>query len=232
MSQKPIVSAVAKSLSGKSAKPSYKSLFLKSFAVVLLTLSLAGKAPAEVAPLALKGADKSDVLRVQKYLNGLITLKSRFLQASSTGNFAEGTFYLSRPGKMRIEYDPPVQFLIVADGTWLIYHDKELEQMTHLPLGSTPAAIIVDEKMSLFGDDPKVTRIERGPGVIAVTLVSNDDEGSITLVFGDRPLVLKKWIVIDAQGVRTSVSLLSSQIGVALDDKLFKVKLLQQKTDP
>ena len=104
--------------------------------------------------------------------------------------------------------------------------------MTHLPLGSTPAAIIVDEKMSLFGDDPKVTRIERGPGVIAVTLVSNDDEGSITLVFGDRPLVLKKWIVIDAQGVRTSVSLLSSQIGVALDDKLFKVKLLQQKTDP
>ena len=180
----------------------------------------------------LSAADRKDLSRIQDYMNRITTLQSTFLQASSNGGYAEGTLYLSRPGKMRIEYDPPAQFLIVADGTWLIYHDKELEQMTHLPLGSTPAAIIVDEKMSLFGDDPKVTRIERGPGVIAVTLVSNDDEGSITLVFGDRPLVLKKWIVIDAQGVRTSVSLLSSQIGVALDDKLFKVKLLQQKTDP
>ncbi|MBT3237576.1 MAG: outer membrane lipoprotein carrier protein LolA [Rhodospirillaceae bacterium] len=192
-----------------------------------------GEAAAKVEEAhPLSAADRKDLSRIQDYMNRITTLQSTFLQASSNGGYAEGTLYLSRPGKMRIEYDPPAQFLIVADGTWLIYHDKELEQMTHLPLGSTPAAIIVDEKMSLFGDDPKVTRIERGPGVIAVTLVSNDDEGSITLVFGDRPLVLKKWIVIDAQGVRTSVSLLSSQIGVALDDKLFKVKLLQQKTDP
>ena len=192
-----------------------------------------GEAAAKVEEAhPLSAADRKDLSRIQDYMNRITTLQSTFLQASSNGGYAEGTLYLSRPGKMRIEYDPPAQFLIVADGTWLIYNDKELEQMTHLPLGSTPAAIIVDEKMSLFGDDPKVTRIERGPGVIAVTLVSNDDEGSITLVFGDRPLVLKKWIVIDAQGVRTSVSLLSSQIGVALDDKLFKVKLLQQKTDP
>jgi outer membrane lipoprotein-sorting protein len=220
------VSAVAKSLSGKSAKPSYKSLFLKSFAVVLLTLSLAGKAPAEVAPLALKGADKSDVLRVQKYLNGLITLKSRFLQASSTGNFAEGTFYLSRPGKMRIEYDPPVQFLIVADGTWLIYHDKELEQITHIPLGTTPADILVQENLSLLAGELIVTKIERGPGIIGVTLVrEEDDGGQLTLIFSDKPLQLKKWIVLDPQGIKTSVSLLSTQRDVSFDPKLFNVKL-------
>ncbi|MBT5563184.1 MAG: outer membrane lipoprotein carrier protein LolA [Rhodospirillaceae bacterium] len=201
-------------------------MFLKSFAVVLLTLSLAGKAPAEVAPLALKGADKSDVLRVQKYLNGLITLKSRFLQASSTGNFAEGTFYLSRPGKMRIEYDPPVQFLIVADGTWLIYHDKELEQITHIPLGTTPADILVQENLSLLAGELIVTKIERGPGIIGVTLVrEEDDGGQLTLIFSDKPLQLKKWIVLDPQGIKTSVSLLSTQRDVSFDPKLFNVKL-------
>ncbi|MBT4218481.1 MAG: outer membrane lipoprotein carrier protein LolA [Rhodospirillaceae bacterium] len=210
-----------------------KQMVSVALLVGALFFSGLGEAAAKVEEAhPLSAADRKDLSRIQDYMNRITTLQSTFLQASSNGGYAEGTLYLSRPGKMRIEYDPPAQFLIVADGTWLIYHDKELEQMTHLPLGSTPAAIIVDEKMSLFGDDPKVTRIERGPGVIAVTLVSNDDEGSITLVFGDRPLVLKKWIVIDAQGVRTSVSLLSSQIGVALDDKLFKVKLLQQKTDP
>ncbi|MHA1598408.1 MAG: LolA family protein [Alphaproteobacteria bacterium] len=180
----------------------------------------------------LTAQDRKDLARIQDYMNRIKTLKSKFLQSSSNGGFAEGTLYLSRPGKMRIEYDPPAQFLIVADGTWLIYHDKELEQMTHLPLGSTPAKIIVDDKLSLFSDDPKVTKIERGRGVIAVTLISDEGEGSMTLVFSDRPLALKKWIVTDAQGIRTSVALLSSRFGVALEDKLFKVKLLQPEPDP
>jgi outer membrane lipoprotein-sorting protein len=189
-------------------------------------LSLAGRAQAEVAPMELQRADKSDILRVQEYLNGLITLKSRFLQASSTGNFAEGTFYLSRPGKMRIEYDPPVQFLIVADGTWLIYKDKELDQITHIPLGLSPADILVQENVSLLAGELIVTKIDRGPGIISITIMREEDGGGqLTLIFSDKPLKLKKWVVIDPQGVKTSVSLLSSQRDVSFDSKLFNVKL-------
>lgn len=206
-------------------------------AAVLVALALAFGVTAEssaksdgAAPLT--AADRKDLARIQDYMNSITTLQSRFLQSSSTGGYAEGTLYLSRPGRMRIEYDPPTQFMIVADGTWLIYYDKELEQMTHLPLGLTPAAIIVDDNLSLFSDDPKVTKVERGPGVIAITLITGKDEGDITLVFSDKPLVMKKWIVTDTQGVRTSVSLLSSRLGLALDDKLFKVKLLQPESDP
>ncbi|NQU57291.1 MAG: outer membrane lipoprotein carrier protein LolA, partial [Rhodospirillales bacterium] len=212
--------------SGKSAKRSFKSLFLKSAAAVLLSLLMAGEAPAKVAPAQLKGADKYDVLRIEKYLNGLVTLKSRFLQASSTGNFTEGTFYLSRPGKMRIEYDPPVQFLIVADGTWLIYEDKELDQVTHIPLGMTPADILVQEDLSLLSGDLVVTKVERGPGIIGLTVARQDDDsGRLTLIFADKPLQLKKWIVVDPQGVKTSVSLLSTQRDVSFDPKLFNIKL-------
>jgi len=199
----------------------------------VLILSGHGQATAEVTPMVLKGADKYDVLRIQKYLNGLITLKSRFLQASSTGSFAEGTFYLSRPGKMRIEYDPPVQFLIVADGTWLIYHDKELDQVTHIPLGMTPADILVQDNLSLLSGELMVTKIDRGPGVIGLTVERQDDEGGqLTLIFGDKPLQLKKWIVIDPQGVKTSVSLLSSQRDVTFDPKLFNIKLRPSTKEP
>jgi outer membrane lipoprotein-sorting protein len=189
-------------------------------------LSLAGRVQAEVAPMALQKVDKSDILRVQEYLNGLVTLKSRFLQASSTGNFAEGTFYLSRPGKMRVEYDPPVQFLIVADGTWLIYQDKELDQITHIPLGLSPADILVQENVSLLAGELIVTKIDRGPGIISITIMREEDGGGqLTLIFSDKPLKLKKWVVIDPQGVKTSVSLLSSQRDVSFDSKLFNVKL-------
>ena len=193
-----------------------------------------GPAPAQTEPLALSAADRADLARAEDYLNGIGTLKSRFLQASSGGAYAEGTLALSRPGKMRLEYDPPVQMLIVADGTWLIYKDLELDQISYLPLNSTPAGIIVREKMSFTGDDLRVTGIERGPGVLSITVIGKEsDDGSMTLVFADRPMALKKWIVIDPQGVKTSVSLLSSRFGMALNPRLFIVKQPEsQNQDP
>ena len=184
---------------------------------------------AEAAPAVLSSSDKDAVSRVEKYLNELSTLKSRFLQATSTGNYTEGTFYLSRPGKMRIEYDPPVQFLIVADGTWLIYNDLELDQITHLPLGATPANILLQENISLLDGDLEVSKVEHAPGIIGITLVlADEDSGHLTLIFADKPLELKKWIVVDPQGVTTSVSLLSTRRDISLDPKLFYIKLKQQ----
>ena len=180
---------------------------------------------AEQAPSGLTAADRADLTRAQNYLNGIGTMQSRFLQASSNGAYAEGTLTLSRPGKMRLEYDPPVQMLIVADGTWLIYKDLELDQISYLPLDSTPAGIIVREKMSFFDDDLNVKKVDRGPGVLGITVTGKDpDEGTMTLVFSDKPLALKKWIVVDPQGVKTSVSLLSSRYDVSVDRKLFIVK--------
>lgn len=178
------------------------------------------------APPALSNADRTEVTRVEKYLNELLTLKSRFLQATSTGDFSEGTFYLSRPGKMRIEYDPPSDLLIVADGTWLIYHDIELDQITHLPLQTTTANILLKKKIRLIGSDLEVSKVEKAPGIIGITVVpSDEDTGQLTLVFSDKPLELKKWIVVDPQGITTSVSLLSTQRDISFDQKLFKVKL-------
>ncbi len=193
-------------------------------ALALGLMLIVSPATAEKAP-PLTPADRADLVRAQKYLNGIGTLQSRFLQASSNGAYAEGTLTLSRPGKMRLEYDPPVPMLIVADGTWLIYKDLELDQISYLPLNSTPAGIIVREKMSFFDDEVTVMKVERGPGVLAVTVTGKDpDEGTMTLVFSDKPLALKKWIVVDPQGVKTSVSLLSSRYGMSVDSKLFVVK--------
>jgi len=41
-------------------------------------------------------------------------------------------------------------------------------------------------------------------------------------VLADRPLELKKWMVTDAQGVTTTVSLLDARTGIAIDPKLFE----------
>ncbi len=177
-----------------------------------------------VAGPAAAGVTHPDLKRIQSYLNNVTSMQARFMQASSNGAMASGSLYLSRPGKMRLEYDPPTPVLIVADGTWLIYHDHELNQVSYMPLGSTPADILTRPKIELGGADLVVTDFFTDPGVIQVTLVQADDRdaGQVTLYFSDDPVELRKWSVIDAQGVETQVTLVAPDFGVSLKPELFQ----------
>lgn len=179
---------------------------------------------AQPAAAVLSAADRADVARVERYFNAVRTLKARFLQIASTGQTAEGNVWLKRPGRMRIEYDPPVPILIVADGTWLIYSDRELGQVSYLPLGSTPAGILVEDEIRLNGGSLTITGFEHEAGVIRITLVrtASPGDGSLTLVFSDNPLQLRQWRVVDAQGVVTTVSLSDVRTGVSIDSSLFE----------
>ncbi len=197
-------------------------------AILIVALAWAAAAvPAWAAPpraATLSAADRADVGRIEAYLNRIRTLKARFLQVSSTGDFSEGTLFISRPGKLRIEYDPPVPILIVAARGVLTYYDKELEQVSEIDVESTPAGFLVQETVSFFSGDITLTRFKRQAAAARVTLVRTEDpmEGSLTLIFSDRPLTLRKWIVVDAQGVQTTVSLLKTRFGLPLDPELFQ----------
>ena len=183
-----------------------------------------GTAVAAIAPqLQLGAEDQADLARIEAYLNGIRTVQSGFVQHSSNGERAEGQLYLSRPGKLRVEYQPPVPVLVVADGTFLVYYDRNLEQVSHIPLASTPASILLDEQISLSGGALTVTGFERGDNEILVSLVRTDNpgEGSITLVFRENPLALQQWSVTDAQNIVTVVSLVDPRFDVRLDRKLF-----------
>ena len=179
--------------------------------------------PAQRAAPAVSADDKADIGRIETYLDGIKTMQSRFLQVATDGSSAEGTISLSRPGRMRIEYDPPNPVLIVADGHFLIYFDRELEQVSYLGLDDTPAGFLLQDKIQISGK-VAVEGIERRPGVISVTVAKIDDpgEGRLTLVFSDKPLALKKWVVVDHQGVTTNFSLLSPRFGIELGRELFQ----------
>ena len=200
---------------------------------LLVAAFVVGGAAWAVPEAPLSAADRADIARIETYFNGIETMRARFLQVTSTGAYSEGTFSLWRPGRMRIEYDPPVPILIVAYGRTLVYHDKKLMQVSYLGIDNSPAGLLLAERVSL-SDTVTVTRFERGPGALRVTVVKKDDplEGSLTLVFGDRPLIFKKWVIADAQGVETTVSLLGPRFGAPLDPELFRfVDPTRFKTD-
>lgn len=193
--------------------------------LALLLTSAGGLGAAEPPPFSLDKEQRTEVARIENYLNGIDTLRARFLQVSSEGSYAEGDFFLDRPGRLRIEYDPPVPVLIVTNRSLLTYYDKKLQQVSYISVDSSPAGILVSEKISfLSGKTVQVIGFERGSGTIRITLnrPSEPHEGTVTLVFADAPLVLKKWIVTDAQGVVTTVSLVKTQFGVPVEPALFE----------
>lgn len=191
------------------------------FGVVLAALLLAGPVNAQTA---IAPQDSETLRRVEAYLQSLTTVQARFVQHSEAGGFAQGTFYLSRPGRMRIEYDPPIPFLYVADGFWLTFWDDELKQRTDVPLGSTLADFLIREDVSLAGDIT-VRDLRRSSrfGEVEVDLIQTDDPGAgmLTLVFNAEPMAFKRWTVLDAQGLFTEVTLNDPAYGVALEDSLF-----------
>ena len=201
-----------------------KSLFRRTFAAaaVSATLALAAAAsPALSAPpsVALSPQDQAIVAHVEEYLNGVRTLQSKFVQISPNGHQTTGTFYLSRPGRMRLEYDPPVKDFVVADGAFIFYWDGEMRQQSSAPIGSTLADFILRKNIRLNGD-VTITGVFQAPGVVEVSLTETKDpgKGTLTLIFEDRPFQLRKWRVLDAQGLTTEVALLNPRNGVQFDD--------------
>ena len=166
--------------------------------------------------------NREGLQRIQAYLDSLTTVQARFTQTSDTGGFAQGEFYLSRPGRMRIEYDPPIPYLYVADGYWLTFWDAELGQRSDVALGSSLADFITREDIRLSGD-VTVVGFEQDAAGMMVDLVQTDDPGAgqLTLAFDSDPLTLRSWTVLDAQGVSTLVSLSDIREGVSLDRRLF-----------
>ncbi len=198
---------------------------MKKYLVCLISfglfLGLAGEGRA-AAPAELTAADRADIGRVEKYLNEVRTLQARFLQIADSGGTASGSFMMARPGKMKLVYDPPIKDYVVSDGTFVFYWDADLQQQSSQPLGFSLADLFLRDNIKLSGD-VTVTDVARPAAALEVSIIQTDDagKGQLTLVFEDKPLQLRKWRVLDAQGLTTTVALSEVRTGVSLDDRLF-----------
>ena len=174
------------------------------------------------APLKLSDDDRNDLKRVSAYLDSIHTMRARFQQVAAGGGLASGKIFLRRPGLMRVEYEPPMPVLLVADGLWVNYYDSDLDQLTQIPISQTPVWFLLRETID-FSPAITVTRIERSPGAMRLSLYQTDqpDAGSASLTFADDPLQLKQWTITDSQGTQVEIALQDAVFGGALSNDLF-----------
>jgi outer membrane lipoprotein-sorting protein len=173
---------------------------------------------------SLASVKTEEVKKVEDYLNSIKTLSADFVQIASNGEKAEGRIYIEKPNKIRMEYAPPSNILIVGNGDYIVYYDKELEQITNIDYDDVPAAMVLANTVDLGGKDLTVTDMYQDPGMTRVGLQYSkaEDLGPFTLVFTNNPFTLKQWKVITPQSLEVSLSLYDTVIDGKLNQDLFK----------
>ena len=168
--------------------------------------------------------------RITDYLNSLSSFASTFQQVSNQGGLATGRIFMRRPGFLRVEYDPPIRVLLVADGIAMNYYDEELNHLEQAPLQLSPMWFLLKKKIDL-NDDVVLTGFEQSANSIRIDLVQRDapDAGSVALLFLDKPLELRQWIITDPNKNEVRVGILDAKFGIPLDNALFKTPSKRSK---
>ena len=150
------------------------------------------------------------------------SLRSKFVQLSTGGHFAEGVVYIERPTRLRLQYNKPANIQVYANGNWLAHVDTELEAVWHVPISTTPASFLVRKNIKLSGD-VTVRRVIRQAHTISVELLQTKEpeSGRFVLTFSDVPLTLRKWSITDTQGISTTVTLVGPSFNVAIPRDVF-----------
>lgn len=191
----------------------------KLLGLILTLVCLSGGAKAQEL-------DAKKVKEIETYLNNIKTMEADFVQTASNGSSAEGKIYIAKPNKIRMEYKDPTSVLIIGDGNFIVYNDKELDQVTNIDYDDIPATLILANDIKIDGQNLKITDYYADAGSTTVTMEypKKPDISPITLTFGNDPLELKQWRVIDPQSVEVTVSLYSAIKDAQLNDNLFKFK--------
>ena len=191
--------------------------------VALLSIG-ALEAQAQALAQAQAPAFNPQVAEVERYFNGIRTMQARFVQSNPNGTVVQGTLSVSRPGRMRFEYDPPSQLKIVADGSQVTMWDIANRDFGQWPIGWTAASFLVREPLVLQGGDLTVEKVERADGMLQLTMsqTRKPNEGKVIVRVNENPMVLRGWTIIDNRGQRVDVSLNGLQTGLPLAASLFK----------
>ena len=149
--------------------------------------------------------DKNLVANAEKYLNSITGLQGDFTQIAN-GKTEKGTFSMLRPGRVRLDYkNAPIQ--LIADGKDLYFYDESLDQITTVPLTSTPAGILVRKNIDLQNADINVSETENNSDTFSLKMNLRGQEGLryMNVVFNKVTVSLKSGSVVDATFNKTDV---------------------------
>ncbi|AVL53004.1 outer membrane lipoprotein carrier protein LolA [Roseobacter denitrificans] len=174
-------------------------------------------------PVASAAAEQLKLAEISAYLNSLETLKGTFRQINDDGSVSTGQLYIRRPGRMRFEYDPPEQALVIAAASAVVIIDRKSNQPSETyPLSRTPLSLLLGRDIDLTR--AAMVRNARFDGTATIVTAEDPDNlenGFLEMYFTDQPTRLEQWVIHDASGAQTRVILDAFETGMELPNSLF-----------
>ncbi|SEN33589.1 LolA family protein [Palleronia pelagia] len=182
------------------------------------TAAVLAARPAMAAPISLNA--------LSQYLNAMRTAEAEFTQINADGTISTGQIYIQRPGRVRFDYNPPEETLVMAGGGQVAVFDGKSNtgRPEQYPLSRTPLSIILEANVNLAQRNMVVGHREDGAKTIVTAQdPENPQYGRIELVFTATPIQLRQWVIIDGQGSRTTVVLGDLQTGGSFPARYFSI---------
>src|ERR1700690_2071517 len=180
---------------------------------------------------ALSPEQRSLVERANNYLSTMQFLSGKFVQVAPDARRTQGTFYISKPGKVRFEYDDPSPIELIADGQSVVVRDRRLATQDVYPLSQTPLRFLLADHVDLM----------KAPSLVAVyaddvfiTVVVEEKNGVVgpsrlMIMFSAKDMQLKQWTVTDPQGYDTTVAVYNLDTSQRPDPAMFRIDYTQYR---
>lgn len=191
---------------------------MKKFYLILLSFL--------ICPNFAQAENTTNLKKVEDYLNNIKTMEANFIQIASNGASSEGKLYIQKPNKINMQYTDDSNISLIGDGKYIVYNDKDLDQVTHISYKDIPATLILANDIKIDGKKLKASNFYQDSGITSVTFeyAESDNVGPITLIFNNEPFELKQWKIVDPQGIEISLSLYNIKRDIELKNDLFKFK--------
>lgn len=182
----------------------------------VLSLALAVPAMAEKIPLS----------QISKYLNSFQTAKGEFTQINEDGSVTTGEILIKRPGRVRFDYAPPDESLVIAGSNRVaVFDPKSNLPPEQFPLSRTPLKLILAKTVNFGGSNMVVDHRDDGTATtVTVQDPQHPEYGNIQLKFTGNPVELRQWVITNDAGGQTTVILGDLQKGVSIGAGPFSIQ--------
>ena len=166
-----------------------------------------------------------DVMRAETWFNKILTISADFVQVASDGTSAEGKLAFRRPSRMKITYGKGDELQLITSSIWLHVDRPDERLLTSYPISETPLSLILADKVSLRLDGYETRVLPSIAGIVRIEIGKDDGEGAgrLTLEFSEKPFQFRRWIVLDAAGIETSVTLQNIVFDQPIANEAFKI---------
>ena len=186
-----------------------------SLAVIATSMLIAGSIGAS--------ANSETAQKIADHFASVKTMMGEFVQLSPDGNQIAGKFFISRPGKLRFNYEKPSAVRVISDGKNLAVGNQKLKTWSLYPLRTTPLKLLLSDKIDLSSKSVKSVTETDALTTIVMGNKSIFGNSTITMMFDPKSYELRQWTIKDAQGKDTTVMIFNIETGVNFARSVFRV---------